>query len=189
VKRSYVAFGEAACTDISIWPVGIDTEKYTIPETQRDKKTCIIYIKRINTIDAEQKIIRAKNALDERGIASLTIEYGKYTDEEYRAAMRKAAYCIWIAGTESQNIAIMEMLSTGLPIYVIDDEKFIYENFILNNVSSAPYFDARCGIKAADLSRLDEYLQGKYNPRDYILNNHTLEKSALLYYNILRGIK
>jgi hypothetical protein len=59
-------------------------------------------------------------------------------------------------------------------------------------VSSVPYFDARCGMTFTDAdgftSGWDRFWAqasaGDFAPRDYVLDNLTLEKGALHYYEI-----
>jgi hypothetical protein len=61
-------------------------------------------------------------------------------------------------------------------------------------VSSVPYWDDRCGLKFQNIQefgdQLDEFLgkmnQGRFAPRDYILENLTLEKRAQQYVDLTR---
>ncbi|HEY9708930.1 MAG TPA: hypothetical protein V6D48_12080, partial [Oculatellaceae cyanobacterium] len=60
-------------------------------------------------------------------------------------------------------------------------------------VSSVPYWDERCGVKFKDISefptQLEEFLdklnRQQFAPRNYILENLTLEKCAQHYVEIL----
>jgi hypothetical protein len=55
-----------------------------------------------------------------------------------------------------------------------------------------PYFDARCGMTFADANAFvaawsdfwSEVSAGGFAPRDYVMDNLTLEKGALHYYEI-----
>jgi len=83
----------------------------------------------------------------------------------------------------------MEVLSSGVPIYVIDQDIFTYRGFKYTGCSSAPYFDSQCGTKFNNMSGFDSFLQGleTYNPRAYIIKNHTEMKSAENYIKLLKS--
>jgi hypothetical protein len=63
-------------------------------------------------------------------------------------------------------------------------------------ISSVPYFDDRCGLtfrNAAEFTiRLPDFLAlldgGRLAPRDYILENLTLEKCARDFVNIVKSV-
>ncbi|HEX8608706.1 MAG TPA: hypothetical protein VF679_08715, partial [Pedobacter sp.] len=67
---------------------------------------------------------------------------------------------------------------------------------VFEPTSSVPYWDDRCGMKFKDVNEFNERLsffisnvqQGSYMPRQFILDNLTLEKSALAYLKILSSI-
>jgi hypothetical protein len=63
-------------------------------------------------------------------------------------------------------------------------------------VSSVPYFDARCGSKFVDAAGFtsgwgdfwSQVSAGEFAPRDYVMDNLTLEKGALHYYGIAEAV-
>jgi len=91
-------------------------------------------------------------------------------------------------GTESQGIAYMEILSSGIPCYVFNRNIFSYKSYSCL-ASSVPYFSEECGIISDDLdfNKFDDFLNkiDLFNPRKYILENHTLEISARNYIRLL----
>ena len=102
-------------------------------------------------------------------------------------ACEQSLFAILNTATESQGIAYQEILATGVPCYVIDKTVWNDQPGYNFPATSAPYFDDRCGIKHHNLSRLGEFLDklSTFKPRDYIVDNLTLEKSASEYIKLL----
>tara|TARA_Y100000034_G_scaffold51624_1_gene63457 strand:+ start:667 stop:1509 length:843 start_codon:yes stop_codon:yes gene_type:complete len=170
--------------NVHIWPVGIDTDNFT-PSTKHPKIDCLFYYKLSSLSGNLQKVL--KKIIDD-GISYEGLIYGNYEEEELISIARSAKYCIMVAGSETQGIAYQEILSMNVPIYVVDCNRT--HHFKPNNpegVTSAPYFDDRCGIKHPDLSRFDEFLDrlDEFSPREYILENLTLKKCASEYLSLL----
>jgi len=61
--------------------------------------------------------------------------------------------------------------------------------------TSVPYFDERCGMKFRDLAEFKKQLpafltalrDGRFSPRDYILENLTVEKCAQHFLDIVNS--
>lgn len=181
---------------IDIWSVGIDTNKWNT--CAREIRTvgpilgaglrCLLYYKNRNVqdLDLVQRICK-KYLIDYK-----IIEYGKYTEDQLWDACGWANMGILLTDTESQGIAYMEMLSSDLPLFVFNKPWWNYEGKIDKvPATSVPYWDPRCGEIAdnVDLKLFEKFVDGvrnwKYNPRQYILENHTLEMGAQKYYDIL----
>ena len=164
-------------TNIQVWPVGIDTEKF-IEHSGRDID-CLIYFK-------GRERLELGSMLKDFEISSLSLTYGFYTEQELIEYTKRCKFCILLTETESQGIAYMEILSSGLPCFVFNTNAW-------RDVaaSSVPYFSDLCGKICGSNPYMDfqEFLNNldKYNPRQYILDNHTLEKSAARYVEILEG--
>uniref|UniRef100_A0A6M3MIQ9 Putative glycosyltransferase n=1 Tax=viral metagenome TaxID=1070528 RepID=A0A6M3MIQ9_9ZZZZ len=181
-------------TNIHVWPVGIDTELFPArDETDAFIYDCFIYYKNVTKQTPIEKLKRLEDELTRRGMKYKILTYGQYKQEELQQAVKDCVFGILLTGTESQGIGYMEMLSANVPLYVIDEKTFLYGTytFTSDEVSSAPYFDERCGIKCTDMSRFDEFIDSLYDyePRQYILDNHTLEKGAKKYVEILKDIE
>ena len=84
-------------------------------------------------------------------------------------------------------LAYMEMLSTNTPCYILDKTTWDDNPNYSFQATSAPYFTDECGIKCTDLSMFEEFNKQikNYNPRDYILREHSLLKSAESYIKLL----
>lgn len=176
------------------WSAGIDTDFFTPTLSKNHEKFVLIYFKNRKKSDLEILI----DNLNVKGFNYKIYEYGHYSETEYQFALKRAYFGIWISGTESQGIAMMEAMATNLPILVIDCHK-ITDNFLDSSLvaapvfpsafqrvkaSSAPYFSSSCGIKIDHLDDLDtgieqmEKMLKGMNPREYILDGFTLQDSA-----------
>ena len=189
-KDLWVSFGFDRCP-VEAWPTGIDTEEYK-PST-REKKTVLVYFKQ----RSQEELARVREALDKKNIAYQIIHYGNYKEEDYKQLLGETRYIVWLGRQESQGIALQEALAADVPILVCDVDRlghweaspkemavFTEEENNYTGATSAAYFDERCGIKIKDLATLGGALDtmecslGTFRPRQYILENLSLEKQA-----------
>ena len=99
-------------------------------------------------------------------------------------------------------IAYQEALSCDVPVFAWDaggpwrDPNYFPHRVNYAPVTSVPYWDDRCGMKFADFTGFEKEwpeffarcLRSEFNPRQYILDNLTLEQRARQYYEIAQGI-
>lgn len=166
---------------LDIWSVGIDTDLFC--DTSGDKKEydCLVYFKRRSETDLNY----IKEFLEEKKQTYNIVKYGKYSEDEFINLISKSKYGIVIDNCESQGIAIQEMMSCNLPLFVWD-VKFWNDRGEENKVESTsiPFWDDSCGLsfynKEEMCEKWDEFILNlqRYNPRKYILDNLTLEKQA-----------
>ena len=197
-KSVWKAMGFVDCP-IRVWPVGIDTEKFA----ERDNKVGItndilLYHKKRSKEELhsiEEQIGKAKYTYTK-------IEYGSYTEEQYIDALRKSRYLVWHGCPESQGIALLEALSMNVPMLVIDatciedeiDSDEVYDKLPdVVQVTTAPYFDSRCGLKIESVAHLQEafdVMESKirhYAPREYIVNNMSIVGQAKKFVEIVES--
>ena len=129
------------------------------------------------------------------GLRIKIVRYGDYREETYQTLLARSRSVCYPSRHETQGIAYQQALACDVPIVAWDvggfwqDPEFYPERVKYEPVSSVPYWDERCGEKFAGSSdfkivftRFWEGCQScVYSPRDYILENLTLEKSALAY--------
>lgn len=166
---------------IFVWAVGIDTDLF--PDVSNHSKTndCLIYFKNRNHKDLEM----VKEFLKSKGQSFEVISYGSYSENEFINTIKKSKYGVVIGNTESQGIAIQEMMSSNLPLLVWDT--IIWDGKgpdYLFPATTVPYWSDECGVKFTEFSELEEqYLiflekMNIFTPRNYIINNLSLEKKA-----------
>ena len=113
------------------------------------------------------------------------IKYGTYKESEFIQMMKKAKFAFIIDSCESQGLAIQEIMSCNLPLFVWNvkiwkDRGEKYEV----PATSIPYWSNICGEVIYEKDEIKEKLSlflkdfKNYNPRKYILENLTLEKQA-----------
>ena len=161
---------------ISIWAVGIE-ELYSDRNTTYD---CLIYSKRRSSEELEQ----VKSFLTKHNLEYKMIEYGGYDENEFRDLARQARFCFLLNGTESQGIAIQEIMSYNTPMLVWDVESWEDQGPEWSvPATSVPYWSDECGerfVNADDMEvTFDNFYSriGEYNPRKYVEDNLSYKKS------------
>lgn len=179
---------------LDFWPVGIDLDEFE-KVSRVGKEKILLYFKQRdkNLLDFAIKLLESKNLEYE------LIHYGFYKEEDYKEALRKSKFGIWIGCSESQGIGLQEALATNLPLIVLDaksvfdtvptDSKNYFAYKFPKSLASVrsmtvPYFDERCGIKIERIDELEDAINkmqanfSNYSPREFIEENFSLEISA-----------
>ncbi len=174
---------------IEIWPVGIDTQKFNKSVSEKIYDF-LIYFKRRNSNELKQviEIINRKNK------SFILIQYGQYDEDSFIDAISKSKFGIVIDGTESQGIAVQEMMSCDLPLIVWDVEYWTDRGDSSKcDATSVPYFDNRCGVKFYSIEEFDTvyeiFINNKYSPREFILENLSIEKTTENLIQIIKNKK
>ena len=190
---------------VSAWPVGIDTDKWKpegtaeIGKLKAEIKTTdfLLYDKvRWEHDRYEGELLQPIRAeLKKRGLSFQEIRYGFYEEENFHKLLHQCKAMIFLCEHETQGIAYQQALACGVPILAWDrggfwqDPAYYPHKVKFEPVSSVPYWDERCGMKFCVADEFPERLgqfqaqlsQGTFKPRDYILENLTLEKCAEAY--------
>lgn len=170
---------------IFTWSVGIDTDLF-VPE-EGEAFDCLLYYKNRSNEDL-QMIMEMLRKYEQ---SNNFITYGNYDEKFFRRQLRLCRYAVLLTSTESQGIGYMECLSTNTPCFVLN--RSLFKGKKEYPASSVPYFDAICGristlVLPTVMNEFEDFLAnlGQYRPRDYILKNHTLAKSAERYVELLK---
>lgn len=171
---------------IKIFPFPIDVNKYTPGKKEERTKVCIYFKNR--KID-ELKFIEEK--LKEKNIEYIIIQYGTYKEDDYRELLKSTKYIILLTAHESQSFSNLCARACDVPLLVWDVDLMaqeegcpIYYNNVKTKVTSVPYFDEKCGEIFTKKEEFDNTFQkfltklDEYKPRDYVLENLTVEKCA-----------
>lgn len=166
---------------IEVWAVGIDTDLFSNFSEEKKTNDCLIYFKRRSLED----LIFATKMLKKLNQSFEIIEYGNYNEEHFLNSIKKSKYAFVIDNCESQGIAIQEMMSSNLPLFVWDVEFWNDrgEDYKVK-ATSVPYWNEKCGIKEINKNLIFEkfefFLQNiiSFKPREYVLKNLNLEKQA-----------
>ena len=176
-----------------LWPAGIDTYEWqpdlTVPKTV----DLLVYNKIRWNHEKMDNAIRLPifNKIKKLGLTHKEIIYGYYHPREYKMALAECRAMVFLVEHESQGFACQECLSCNVPIFAWDqglwlDPLRLKYNRPIVPATSVPFFDERCGMKFKHFEEfeksfplfLDKVLSNQFSPREYILENLTLEKSA-----------
>ena len=148
VLNKYSKYGELSRATIDVWPVGIDTELWRIDHRFGDE--VLVYFKSRE----ESELEKVTSHLKEKGINYNVIRYGSYQEKDLYLACARSSSCVLITGTESQGVAYMQILSTGIPCFVMNKSSFDYFHYKDSPIpsTSVPYFSDACGTIADDFS-------------------------------------
>lgn len=167
--------------ELKIWSAGIDTDMWKPSGNSKSQQNCFIYFKG----RTREELSLVKQVFKNQGMNVEVIEYGNYKPEKLHEICENSQFCVLLDNTESQGIAVMQILSMNVPIFVLDKTVWEYNG---NNApaTSVPFFDERCGkIVGNSLSKKDVedfFLKlSMFNPRQYILEHHTLVQAAGRY--------
>ena len=177
--------------NIHVWSGGIETEIWA-PTDQNKDIDCIIYLKNRNREEYAclEKIVTTMSSVFSR---AAVFHYGHYNESDFFECAKRAKFAILLTNTESQGYAYMQLLSAGVPCLVFNKDTFYHEESgEILNATSVPYFDDRCGIITSDITEdsIEKFLSfdnSRWSPRDYILENHTIEKSTMKYLELLKN--
>ncbi|MBD2017965.1 glycosyltransferase [Microcoleus sp. FACHB-53] len=187
------------------WPVGIDTDKWVpVPIDEKDIDILLYDKVRWEYDRYETELISPiKSCLEKWGLKVEVIRYGFYREEEFHSLLGRSKAMVFLCEHETQGIAYQQALACGVPILAWDrggfwqDPSYFPDKIKFTSVSSVPYWDNRCGVKFNNISEfppkaeefLDKLNSHKFTPRDYILENLTLEKCAQRYLKILGEVQ
>ena len=170
---------------VSVWPVGIE-EFNNVREPSYD---CLIYFKRRD----EGELSAVKKFLVSRGLTYQMVEYGSYSEYGFMQLVNQAKFCFLINGTESQGIAVQEIMSMGTPIIAWDIKEWLDQGEEYRvPATSVPYWDNRCGEKFYSIDKLEETFDSfyarinEYDPKAYVKDNLSFESSVKTLLDILK---
>lgn len=115
----------------------------------------------------------------------IQLQYGSYTQQNFREALSSVKFCVIIDNTESQGIAIQEMMAANKPLFVWD--QVIWDHMgeeYESPASSVPYWSHECGEKVISKDNLELSLDNfisnlkNYTPRDYVNRELSPKKSV-----------
>ena len=177
VKDLYVNKFEYLEEKISVWPVGL-----SLPEVKRDYKwDCIVYYKR----RSDEEFNKVKSFLDDKGLTYKSLSYGSYSEDDIEKLSPSAKFCFLLNGSESQGIAVQEIMATGTPLLVWDITTWEDQGPEWSVPATAvPYWSDECGerfFKYEDLDKTFEKFYSRideYDPRKYVVENLSYKASV-----------
>jgi glycosyltransferase involved in cell wall biosynthesis len=185
-----------------LWPVGIDTEAWKPGPAAAGKPIDLLIYDKIHwdRPKYENELVGPIiGHLGSLGRSHVIVRYGDYEPGEYRSALMRSKAAIFLSAHESQGIACEEALAAGVPVLAWDPgssqdpDRFRWGDSEIAT-TSVPYFDERCGLRFQDFPGFTRVIgpflagvdSGGFSPRDYILENLTVEKCSQRFVDILK---
>ena len=127
------------------------------------------------------------------GLSYRMVEYGTYGEAGFKQLVNSAKFCFRINGTESQGIAVQEIMSMGVPIIAWDIKEWLDQGEAYRvPATSIPYWDERCGEVFFNIDDLEVTFSkfyatlDQYDPKAFIKDNLSFECSIKTLLDILR---
>lgn len=165
---------------VTVWAAGIDYNRWCENKKPIEQEVMIYYKNR-----PKEHLDKVTNFLQSKNISYKVVEYGHFNQDQFFDTISKSSFGFVVDGSETQGMAIAEMMSCNLPLIVWDIEK----NGEVYPPTSIPYFDQTCGevfYKEEEMEDTFNRLKSNtYNPRAYILENCNYITQAKKILNIL----
>tara|TARA_R100001443_G_scaffold104300_2_gene112934 strand:+ start:6398 stop:7255 length:858 start_codon:yes stop_codon:yes gene_type:complete len=164
------------------WPVGIDITNVT-REIEYD---FLIYFKRRS--DKELNLV--KKFLDEKGMTYIVFGYGNYSQNDFINTLSKVRFAFLLNGTESQGIAVQEIMASDTPCLVWDVKEWndMGEEWA-TPATSIPYWSEECGeffYKYSELGdTFSKFIGKNYNPQMFVKRELSLKASLNKFMEII----
>ena len=185
VKNKFITKFNLPEDKLAVWPVGIE-QFDNIREVNYD---CLIYFKRRD----QSELDAVKKFLVSNGLSYRMVEYGTYGEDGFKQLVNSAKFCFLINGTESQGIAVQEIMSMGVPIIAWDIKEWLDQGEAYRvPATSIPYWDERCGEVFFNIDDLEVTFSkfyatlDQYDPKAFIKDNLSFECSVKTLLDILR---
>lgn len=197
-NERYVPYFGGRC---EVWPVGIDTDLWA-PRGSSKNIDLLVYDKLVrNRSFYERELLGGiRKALIRRRITFKELRYGDYSERDYRNLLDQSSAMLFLSEHESQGLAYLECLSTGVPVLAWDQGRYFGGGDVRGEVlatpaTSVPYFDHACGDSFRGADDFEEKLesffqrvrQGELDPRTFVLERLTLERCSRHFLDILHA--
>jgi glycosyltransferase involved in cell wall biosynthesis len=176
-----------------IWYAGVDSDFWqpalaTTDGDEEPRDQVLIYLK----YAPDKAIELVKNELTKRGYRYNILVYGQYNTIEYRAALQRAPFVVFLHETETQGLATLEAWSMNRPTLHWNPGIMRFLGNSYQGGSSSPYLTAETGMSFVEWSefaaKLDLMISAwpNLNPRQVILNKFTWSQSAEIFKSIVQ---
>jgi len=172
---------------VAVWPVGIDLKPFK-KDLSSIKYDCLLYYKRRSKEELEAAI----RFLEECKMSYNLIEYGSYSQKELELFCDQSAFCFLLNGTESQGIAVQEMMARDMPMFVWDIKEWNDQGEQWRvPATSIPYWSDQCGVVFYDEHEMEyafnEFCDKIYTSRKYVEENLSYKKSVNILLEIFNA--
>jgi len=173
------------------WPFSVDLDFWKRnPDTDpKQEVDALWYTKYQNS----QNRHLVEDLLKQQNQTYTTVSYKEYTPEQLRHECCRVKYAIFQSCCEKSPHAMLEILAMGVPVFVVDSQRWIGDDSF-DRATSAPYFDTElCGdVNVPDKTMVEAFYKFrqaerlvKYNPRSFA-ERYTIESSTQILIDIVK---
>lgn len=179
IRDFYIEDAPMLKDHIGIWPAGVDTEFWKPNKQAGVERRVLIYAKR----PIKKMLEACVKILKNNGFEAEVFLYGKYSLDDYIAALNSSGFLIHLVEQESQGISMLEAWSMDTPTLVWNPGYYHEINGVNYYSSSSPYLTEATGKFFRDIDQFEQVIRGGFNPHDFtprkwVLENLSDEQSA-----------
>lgn len=162
---------------VDVWPVGIDHSNLN----KNVRYDCLVYFKR----RTQEELGEVTRFLEKRNLTYNVVSYGNYHESDLELLASQSRFCFLLNGTESQGIAVQEIMDLNVPLLVWDLEYWNDQGSQYKvPASSVPYWSDLCGERFFTRGELEKTFDrfysniDIYNPQKYVEENLSFKASV-----------
>ena len=162
---------------VDVWPVGIDHSNLN----KNVRYDCLVYYK----IRTQEELSEVTRFLEKRNLTYNVVSYGNYHESDLELLASQSRFCFLLNGTESQGIAVQEIMDLNVPLLVWDLEYWNDQGSQYKvPASSVPYWSDLCGERFFTRGELEKTFDrfysniDIYNPQKYVEENLSFKASV-----------
>jgi len=188
VSKAYIEEVPSLAAKCIEWAAGVDTEFWK-PNPNIERTHVLIFSK--PQIGPIPDLAPYAKYLESNGYLVDFLEYGSFTQEEYRNKLNRAKFLVGFVASESQGIAWVEAWAMNVPTLIWFNESNKIKGKEVE-VSTAPYLHGASGGFFKSINDLALQIKNLENmtildtPRRYVLENFSDEKCS---YNLISMLK
>lgn len=184
VKEFYTKIAPETGEKIKVWPAGV--EKIAIFEEKKEFDF-LIY----NKIQDQEFLNNIVGALKERNLSYKLLNYGEFKRQDYFAYLSKSKAEVYLSKSESQGLAMFEAWARNVPTLVWESGEYNFADGKILGKISAPYLTPECGMAFDSANnfkaKLNQFLNAKFYPKEYLDQNFTNQLCAKKYLEIIKS--
>ncbi len=161
---------------IKIWPAGVNEVYWDPVNKNYDSKIALIYCKNCDN----NLLNNVQTILQNNGWRVEIIKYGNHNHSQFKEALLRAKFAVFLSTSESQGLALAESWSMDVPTLVWErGGTHLYCGVFYAYISSAPYLSKSTGLFWSNINQFSEIILNindnllTFKPRKWVLNNMT----------------
>ena len=174
---------------IRVWPCGVNFDYWAPTHARAERSNVLVYVKATDDPFVQQ----VTSILHAAGFAVREVRYGDYSPGHYLEQLRESACLVYIGGSESQGLALLEAWAADVPTFVFDAPRQEIQlknhramTLVRGQFSPAPYLGPETGALWSDPEELPDLCAGshRYAPRAAAVDRFSDVAAAQAYVSL-----